>query len=113
MSHAPCSSLREKLFIGLSRNIFVWRPIRNGHTEELLDRIYLIHPHGIVIGQQRTHLRADVIANAFLKAVLHRLDASPGQRVRRQILNALYPGQNSGHFPHGKQRFTSMKATQA
>src|SRR4029077_14157931 len=42
-----------------------------------------------VVGEQRTHLDADVAPDALLEPVLHRLHAPARERAGRQVLDAL------------------------
>jgi hypothetical protein len=90
MPHAGCPALRKILFIGLGREVPVWRAVGDGHAQQSFDQVHVIHPDRIVVGEEGTDLYTDVAADALLEAILHGLYASPRQRVRCEILDALH-----------------------
>src|SRR5439155_9956914 len=88
VAHARGAALGEVLLVGLRGDVVVGLPVADLHAEELLDQVDVVHPDGVVVGQERAHLDADVAADALLEAVLDRRLAAAGQRARRQVLDA-------------------------
>src|SRR5439155_4029483 len=88
VAHAAPAALGEVLLVGLGRDVVDGLPVADLGAEELLDEIDVVHPDGVVVGQERAHLDADVAADALLEAVLDRLLAAAGQAPRRQVLDA-------------------------
>src|SRR6185369_7351476 len=83
------AALGEQLLVRLRRSSLRRLPIRDLDAEGLLDEVAAVHPHRVVVGEQRAHLDADVAADALLKAVLDGLVvAATGERPGRERLDA-------------------------
>src|SRR5206468_3177381 len=87
--HAAAAALGEELLVGLGRDVFVRPLVGDADPEKLLHEVDVVHADGVVVGEQRTHLDADVAPDALLEAVLHRLHAPAWQRAGREVLDAL------------------------
>src|SRR5439155_14302847 len=70
VAHARGAALGEVPLVGLRRKVVIGLPVADLDAEELLDEVDVVHADGVVVGQERAHLDADVAADALLEAVL-------------------------------------------
>src|SRR5205085_7153814 len=83
-------ALREELLVRTRRHVVRGLAVADLRPDELLDQVDVVHANGVVVGQERADLDADVAPDAFLETVLDRLLAATGERAGRQILDALH-----------------------